>query len=115
MAEGGDNLEQYQLPTPYDQKGQESVTAALSVKQKQRIKQERDDFRWLMNTRQGRRTVWRQLERAGIYQPSFNTNAMSMAFAEGRKNEGLWITHMIHRYCPDKNQKMIEENTPNER
>ena len=70
---------------------------------------ENEDFRWLMGSRRGRRIVWRQLERAGVFRISFNQNAMSMAFAEGNRNEGLRIIGMIHSICPELYTTMVKE------
>jgi hypothetical protein len=42
---------------------------------------------------------------------SFNQNAMSMAFAEGCKNEGTRTVGMIHAHCPEMYAVMVKENT----
>ena len=72
--------------------------------------QESDDLKWLMNAKRGRRVMHRLLERAGVFQLSFNTNAMTMAFNEGRRNEGLALTHKLMAACPEQWALMIKEN-----
>lgn len=50
---------------------------------------ESEDWQWLMDQKQGRRIVWRLLERAAVYQPTFDSDAMAMAFKEGRRSLGV--------------------------
>lgn len=70
---------------------------------------EESDLKWLMGSRRGRRIVWRQLERAGVFKLSFNTNAMAMSFAEGVRNEGLHLINMINTVCPELYLTMVRE------
>lgn len=72
--------------------------------------QENEDLKWLMGAKRGRRIVHRMLERAGVWQLSFNTNAMTMAFNEGRRNEGLALTTRLMLACPEQWALMIREN-----
>jgi hypothetical protein len=74
---------------------------------------ENDDVKWLMGTKRGRRIVWRQLDRAGVFRISFSTNAMAMAFAEGSRNEGLRLLALIHSLCPDLYVQMVRESNVN--
>lgn len=64
-----------------------------------------------MGTKRGRRIVWQQLDRAGVFRLSFNTNAMQMAFAEGGRNEGLRTLAQIHATCPELYPVMLKEAT----
>ncbi len=73
--------------------------------------QEMEDLKWLMNAKRGRRFIHRWLERAGVFQLSFNTNAMTMAFNEGRRNEGLALTNRLMAACPEQWALMMKENT----
>lgn len=70
---------------------------------------EKEDWKWLMKSRRGRRIVWRLLEDAGAFRSSFNTNAMAMAFAEGNRNTGLRIFVQIQKYSPDLYTTMVKE------
>jgi hypothetical protein len=70
---------------------------------------EAEDIKWLMSSKRGRRILWRQLDRAGVFRLSFNTNSMTMAFAEGARNEGLRLIALIHRHCADLYPTMLKE------
>lgn len=67
------------------------------------------DLKWLMSNKRGRRFVFRLLERAGVWRLSFNTNALSMAFAEGTRNEGLRLLAQITEHCLDRHAEMLKE------
>jgi len=71
---------------------------------------EKADVQWLMGNAQGRRIVWRSLKRAGIYRCSFRTDALAMAFEEGRRNEGLKLLDQISTLCPEQYLTMIKEH-----
>ncbi len=89
--------------------------AARRREEQQRLRvlvlQENEDLKWLMNAKRGRRVMHRLLERAGVFQLSFNTNAMTMAFNEGRRNEGLALTNKLMAACPEQWALMLKENT----
>ena len=68
-----------------------------------------DDLKWLMSSKRGRRIAYRMLEKAGVWRLSFNTNALTMAFNEGRKNEGLSLLANITTHCPDRYSEMMKE------
>lgn len=67
------------------------------------------DLKWLMSNKRGRRFVYRLLERAGVWRLSFNTNALSMAFAEGTRNEGLRLMALVTEHCLDRYAEMLQE------
>lgn len=94
---------------PLDTREQER--SRLDAEQRARNARETEvgDVKWLMGSKRGRRIVWRQLERAGVFRLSFNTNAMAMAFAEGNRNEGLHILALIHASCPELYPVMLKE------
>lgn len=75
---------------------------------------EAEDTKWLMSSKRGRRIMRRLLDRAGVWQLSFNTNALTMAFAEGRRNEGLALLARITEHCPDRYTEMLKERTEHE-
>lgn len=56
----------------------------------------------LMSTNQGRQYVYNLLCICHVFSPSFNTNALSMAFAEGERNVGLILMADIMAICPDQ-------------
>jgi len=94
---------------PFDLQGQERAAQEVAKRDELSKDTEESDFKWLMRSKRGRRIVWRQLERAGVFRLSFNTNAMAMAFAEGNKNDGLRTLGLINRLCPELYQTMVNE------
>lgn len=94
---------------PLDQSAQDKQRKADAVREQLRTKTDEDDVKWLMSSERGRRILWRILERAGVFRPSFNTNSMSMAFSEGCKNEGFRTLALIHIAAPDLYPVMLKE------
>lgn len=94
---------------PMDVQAQDRSKADADLRNKLAQQTENEDVRWLMANKRGRRIVWRQLERAGVFQLSFNTTAMTMAFNEGRRSEGLRILAQIHETCPEHYITMMQE------
>ena len=96
---------------PFDLPAQAKELADKAELERLVREQEEDDFKWLMSSRRGRRIVWKQLERAGIFRSSFDTNSMRMAFAEGSRNDGVRTLALIHTLCPDLYPVMVREAT----
>ncbi len=69
---------------------------------------EAEDFNWLMSSKQGRRVVWRMLEKAGVFRTTFRLSN-EMAFLEGMRNMGLILMADIHEICPEKYHIMVKE------
>lgn len=84
-----------------------------SAQLKARLRQETEeaDYRWLMSTAQGRRIVWRMLERSGVYRSSFSSDAMVMAFNEGNRNSGLALLATVSNLSPAEYVEMMKEAT----
>ena len=70
---------------------------------------EANDIKWLMSTKQGRRFVWRLLEKAGVYRTSFTGNSETF-FKEGMRNMGLFVVAEIHTHSPDAYVLMLTES-----
>lgn len=100
---------------PSDLAGQERQKAEIASREKRLDESEEADLKWLMNSRRGRRYLWRLLGQAKVFHLSFNTNAMQMAFNEGRRNFGNRTLELIHLICPELYPAMIKENTSGER
>lgn len=94
---------------PLDTQSQAAAKSDKDTRAKRILDTEESDFKWLMGRKQGRRIIWRQLERAGVFRLSFNPNAMQMAFAEGNRNEGLRTLAAIHAHCPELYPTMLKE------
>lgn len=84
--------------------------AAAAAKRRQERAQERVDLERIMDEAWGRRFIWRQLERAGVFRSSFTGEAISMAFREGERNVGLKLLADIHELCPGRYEVMMKEN-----
>jgi hypothetical protein len=68
-----------------------------------------EDLKWLMAYKQGRRIVWRQLEKYGVFRSVFRNDPLEMAFLEGIRNQGLQLIADIHEHCPARYAEMIKE------
>lgn len=100
---------------PTDTNSQESSKADADLRKRLAKDTEEADLKWLMSSKRGRRIVWRLLDRTGVFRLSFNTNAMTMAFAEGNRNEGLRTLAQIHALCPELYHVMVKEQTHDNR
>lgn len=95
---------------PTDLDSQEQAQAAKARRAQIAAKAEEEDLKWIMANKRGRRIVWGILANAGVFQLSFSTNAMTMAFNEGRRSEGLRMLALLQVHCPDQYQEMTREN-----
>ncbi|KAA3649390.1 MAG: endopeptidase [Proteobacteria bacterium] len=100
---------------PLDIRGQERAKADTDERIRLTRDNEEADLKWLMSSKRGRRIIWRFLDRAGVFLLSFNTNAMTMAFAEGKRNEGLRLLAQIHALCPELYPVMVKEQAHDNR
>lgn len=94
---------------PLDLQGQERAQQDRLTRDQLAAKREREDLIWLMKGKQGRRIVWRLLADAGVFNTSFNTNSMQMAFNEGRRNQGLKLLAQVQAACPEFYTDMVKE------
>lgn len=97
------------VPTELDE-----IERAESEKEKQArvaAKNAAEDIRWLMSNKRGRRVAWEWLSDAGVFRSTFNTNAMLMAFEEGKRSRGLKLMAHIVEVCPELYYDMTRENT----
>lgn len=95
---------------PLDIRSQERTQAEAEERALLAAQIEIDDVKWLMSNKRGRRFMARPLERAGVWRLSFNTNALTMAFNEGTRNEGLRLLAQIAAHCPDRYTEMLKES-----
>lgn len=89
----------------------DQAEAADSKALRDRMAAEREaaDIRWLMESEQGRRIVWRLLNQSGVFRSSFSSDALAMAFSEGNRNIGLQLMAQVHELCPDMYPEMARE------
>lgn len=94
---------------PTDIQDQARRKAEADRKELLKRNQATNDLKAVMGTQQGRRFVRRLLERAGLYHCSFSPQALDMAFAEGRRNQGLSLLADIQAACPGLYITMLQE------
>lgn len=100
---------------PTDIRSQERAKADTDKREQLARETEKSDLRWLVSTKRGRRIVWRLLGQAGVFHPSFNTNALTMAFNEGMRNYGNRTLTTLQDVAPDSFVTMMKEAKENDR
>lgn len=98
------------MSNPTDIQERERLQIDKELKKRLEREAEEADIKWLMAGKQGRRIVWRMLERSGVYRSTFNSDAMLMAFAEGNRNSGLMLMMQVTTLCPDEYAEMLRES-----
>jgi hypothetical protein len=88
---------------PYDNDRAPSSDAKL------RRQIEANDIKWLMSSKQGRRIVWRLLDKAGVFRTSFTGNSETF-FKEGMRNMGLFLVAEIMAHSPEAFALMLNES-----
>lgn len=99
------------LDDPTDLNRIEREAEADEAKARETRRKELDDLRWLLGHPQGRRILNRILERTGVFRTSFNHSGSVMAFNEGRREVGLWVTAELSDASPDGFMKVLTERT----
>ncbi len=95
-------------PTDVNRQERDKQSRELDARLKRET--EEADVRWLMGCKQGRRIVWRQLERTGVFRLSYaQGDAMATAFNEGKRNTGLQLLAQVHALCPEQYPLMVQE------
>lgn len=61
---------------------------------------EREDLRRVLDSREGRRVLWSILDAAGVYGASYTGEAISTAYAEGRREIGITLLRKIESLAP---------------
>jgi hypothetical protein len=74
-----------------------------------RRRKELDDLRWLLAHPQGRRITARLLDEAGVFRSTFNHSGSVMAFNEGRRHIGLFLTGELMESSADGYFKVLKE------
>ncbi len=93
---------------PRSQKlAQQRAAEAIALQRMERA----EDVKKLMASPWGRRLMWGMLADAKTYQPTFNTNAMQMAWNEGRRSYGIDLLAYVQMTCPERYLEMLKEAT----
>ncbi|STU63708.1 Uncharacterised protein [Klebsiella pneumoniae subsp. ozaenae] len=89
--------------TDYLSEEEREELAADELKRQQlRRENELNDLRLICETEHGRRFIWRLIEQAGVWRTTYTGEALSAAFAEGKRNTGLKVFSDVMEACPDQ-------------
>ena len=94
---------------PTDLNRLEREAEAEEAVARERRRKELEDLRWLLGHPQGRRIVSRLLDEAGVFRSSFNHSGSVMAFNEGRRHMGLFVTSELLEASADGYMKVLKE------
>lgn len=94
---------------PTDLRSQERDAESEELQAHEKRRRETEDLKWLMAHPQGRRFVSRLLEEAGVNRTSFNHSGSVMAFAEGKRHIGLFLTAEVLQASPEGYFKLLKE------
>lgn len=94
---------------PYDA-GDEAQVRRRKTKAELLQEQQDADLCAVLSSAHGLRFFRRLLEATGVYQDSFNANALAMANNEGRRKVGLFVVNEITRVCPEKYLEILTLN-----
>lgn len=75
---------------------------------------EKEDIKFVMDSEQGRRVVWRVLESGRVFAAIPPMDALAMAFNEGQRNLALELFQRVMTHCPDQYLKMAAEASEQE-
>jgi len=108
MAKKGKVVEQgYKGPDLNDPRDIEERKTNAEIKRDQELA----DLRAILDTPQGKRFIWRLLERNGVFRRSYEGgDHADTAFNEGRRNEGLWLMAEISRVGPHAMADLLISN-----
>lgn len=87
----------------------ENQVKGADRKQKSARDRELNEVCSILETVQGRRYLWRLLERCGVYKTSFDTNGSRVYFNEGQRNIGLSILAEVNDANPNAYVTMMKE------
>ncbi len=94
-------------PTDLNRLAREAEAEEAGARERRR--KELDDLRWLLGHPQGRRIVSRLLEHTGVFRSSFNHSGSVMAFQEGKRDVGLFLTSELLESSSDGYMKVLKE------
>jgi len=77
-------------------------------REKRRAMRERDDLKQILETKSGRRFIWRKLEECGVFRTSMTGNSTTF-FNEGMRNVGLKLLAEVNEVRPQAYVEMLTE------
>ncbi len=87
----------------------EDVKERRNVVLRRYEERKRGDLQRVLSTVEGRRFIWRLLVEAKIHHSCFDTNALSMAMNEGRRDLGLFVENEVLAAKPEAMEQMRNE------
>jgi hypothetical protein len=87
----------------------EDVKERREIILKRYAERKRGDVQRILSTVEGRRFLWRLLVEAKIHSTCFDTNALTMAMNEGRRDIGLFVENEILLARPEALEQMRNE------
>jgi len=88
---------------------EEQAAADAAAREQFKRQQQIDDIKWLTAHAAGRRFVSRLFEESGVFRTSFHNSGSTMAFNEGRKHIGYFLTGELLEIVPDAYLKLLKE------
>lgn len=82
----------------------------IQQERKRKSQKERDDVMKVMESPEGRRFVYKMIQRAGVFRSSFNGQSNTTIFNEGNRNQGLMLLADVTKYAPGSYDLMMKEN-----
>ncbi len=71
----------------------------------------RADIQFLLNQAQGRRFLWRLLERANVYESNMRESHAQMAYEAGLKDMGVWVIGQLTAADEHAYAKLLVDQT----
>jgi len=94
---------------PIDLAGQEQVKAENERLEEFEVARFKDDFKWLLAHKQGRRLVWWMMGEAGVFRNPWRPSASEHSFVSGAMNQGQMLLTKIFEIAPDQFTIMLKE------
>lgn len=96
-----------------DDLGPQAAEARRSSREeraKQLLHRDEDDLKWIMNDARGRRMIYKQLERAGVFRISYAAgDPHQTSFNEGQRNIGVRLLGELMAVTPEQYALMLRE------
>ncbi len=92
---------------PFDQAILEAAAAEKKEAEERNLRAIRKTIAYVMETPEGRHAMEVILDISGMNQPIFSTNALTMAFNEGKRNVGLTLLSLCD---PVSYQQLLKES-----
>lgn len=97
------------MRNPLDTRGNEIEQEQAELEQRLAREREINDLKGVMANANGRRFLWRLLEKTGLYKSSMTGNSQTF-FLEGQRNIGLYLLAQVTEHCLEEYVLMLNEN-----